>query len=103
MAILTKNSWPFLRSVLSPSTRTRKRTAAMSEADFLTAIQLLRAWTAGCGDEHFSTKEQCRDLIAASGQFLAKYPSCGLDDPNWFTEKIQEFDKHEESRDYGPE
>ena len=30
-------------------------------------------------------------------------PRCGLDDPNWFTEKMQEFDKHEESRDYGPE
>ena len=28
-------------------------------------------------------------------------PRCGLDDPTWFTEKMQEFDKHEESRDYG--
>ena len=35
------------------------------------AITLLRAWIAGCGDEHFSTKEQCRELLDASGQFLA--------------------------------
>ena len=28
-------------------------------------------------------------------------PACGLDDPTWAEEKMQEFDKHEESRDYG--
>ena len=38
------------------------------------AIDLLRAWAAGCGDEHFSTKEQCRTLINASGEFFKKYP-----------------------------
>jgi hypothetical protein len=35
------------------------------------AISLLRAWVAGCGDEHFSTKEQCRDLLKQSGDYLA--------------------------------
>ena len=39
------------------------------EADI--AIALLRAWVAGCGDEHFSTKDQCRDLLLRSGDFLA--------------------------------
>ena len=28
---------------------------------------------------------------------------CGIDDPTWSAEKIQEFDQHEESRDYGAE
>ena len=35
------------------------------------AVALLRAWVAGCGDEHFSTKEQCRELLQRSGDFLA--------------------------------
>lgn len=35
------------------------------------AVSLLRAWVAGCGDEHFSTKEQCRELLQRSGEFLA--------------------------------
>lgn len=35
------------------------------------AIALLRAWVAGCGDEHFSTKEQCRELLKQSGDYLA--------------------------------
>lgn len=44
--------------------------ASQSEAD-KTAIALLRAWVAGCGDERFSTKEQVKELIDASGDFLA--------------------------------
>ncbi len=36
------------------------------------AVALLRAWVAGCGDEHFSTKEQCRELLQRSGNFLAE-------------------------------
>lgn len=35
------------------------------------SVALLRAWVAGCGDEHFSTKEQCRELLNHSGEFLA--------------------------------
>lgn len=35
------------------------------------AITLLRAWVAGCGDEHFSTKDQCRELLQRSGDYLA--------------------------------
>lgn len=35
------------------------------------AIALLRAWVAGCGDEHFSTKDECRELLQRSGDFLA--------------------------------
>lgn len=35
------------------------------------AISLLRAWVAGCGDERFSTKEQCRELLQRSGDYLA--------------------------------
>ena len=38
------------------------------------AIALLRAWVAGCGDEHFSTKEQCRELMNSSATFLQKFP-----------------------------
>ena len=26
---------------------------------------------------------------------------CGLDDPEWWDEKMAEFDLHEETRDYG--
>jgi hypothetical protein len=32
----------------------------------------LRAWVAGCGDERYSTKEEVRELIEASGKFLAE-------------------------------
>ena len=45
-----------------------------AEKDRDEAIALLRAWVAGCGDEHFSTKEQCRTLLERSGEFLSGYP-----------------------------
>ena len=38
------------------------------------AIQLLRAWVAGCGDERFSSKEQVRELLEVSGKFLSNWP-----------------------------
>lgn len=44
-----------------------------SELEFAKAIALLRAWVAGCGDERYSTKEQVRELIEKSGQFLNKF------------------------------
>ena len=34
------------------------------------AITLLRSWCAGNGDERFVTKEQVRELIEATGDFL---------------------------------
>lgn len=34
------------------------------------AIALLRAWVAGCGDEAFSSKDQCRELRERSAAFL---------------------------------
>ena len=40
----------------------------------LDAIMLLREWVAGCGDEAFSTKEQCRDLRERSAAFLEQFP-----------------------------
>lgn len=45
--------------------------AALARPEESVAIDLLRAWVAGCGDEHFSTKDQCRDLLERSGRFLA--------------------------------
>lgn len=36
------------------------------------SIALLRAWVAGCGDEKFSTAQECRELLEASGAFLRK-------------------------------
>ena len=38
---------------------------------------LLRAWVAGCGDEMFSSTEDCRRLLKRSGDFLQ---SLGEDD-----------------------
>lgn len=38
-------------------------------AELLAALQ---AWVAGCGDEHFSTKDECRKLIERSGILIAK-------------------------------
>jgi hypothetical protein len=38
------------------------------------SVALLRAWVAGCGDEHFSTKDQCRDLLERSSRLLASLP-----------------------------
>jgi hypothetical protein len=35
-------------------------------------IRLLRAWVAGCGDEHFSTKDECRELLERSSDILSK-------------------------------
>ena len=35
-------------------------------------LSLLQAWVAGCGDEHFSTKQECRELIQRSGNVIAK-------------------------------
>jgi hypothetical protein len=32
----------------------------------------LRAWVAGCGDERYSTKDEVRELIQASGNLIAE-------------------------------
>jgi hypothetical protein len=42
--------------------------------DFEIALCLLRNWVAGNGDEHFVSKEVCRELLEASAEFLKKYP-----------------------------
>lgn len=49
--------------------------ARQLERESQRAIALLRCWVAGCGDEHFSTKEQCCKLLETSGRFLASLPA----------------------------
>ena len=49
---------------------------ALSNARLIAAapelLLALQAWVSGCGDEHFSTKDQCRKLIEQSGDLIAK-------------------------------
>lgn len=49
----------------------------MTEAErseFERALALLRSWVVGNGDERFVTKEQVRELLNQSGEFLTRYP-----------------------------
>ena len=46
--------------------------------DLEKAIALLSSWCAGNGDERYVTKEQCRELIDHTGEFLRKYPLAPL-------------------------
>ena len=46
---------------------------------------------------------QVRDVVTPFPTSAPAVPAvpCGLDDPEWWDEKIVEFDLYEESRDYG--
>ena len=48
---------------------------------------------------------QARDVVTPLPTRAPAVPAvpCGLDDPEWWDEKIAEFDLHEESRDYDDE
>lgn len=79
--IATQKKWKELRAVLFRDRLTAGDIAVIDAyveslerglGDRNELLTNLQGWVAGCGDEHFSTQEECLDLLNRSGELIAR-------------------------------